>query len=296
MSTKMELEIINNWNNKIDCPTTKLFNKLNISSDAEHIGNKQFSPTSEWKKYNKQKSYAKTDIKIGNYKISLKSMNDHIMMSAKKNEAIATFMCVSNEVYKKNIPKFVNNIIDEMEDMITTAVSPTTIIQAKKLKDPIIKIAQEKHVRLQQSLEKLFDDPVFITFFLQEVLSGRLKFGDNSDGSATHILHITDKPTLHSLSDLSYISKLVNNVDFRIDFKSSKKTQGMEVGMYRYWSILQIINKQELPECVTLYENILSKIYSILKDVISYIKNNILDWSDLFSFMEIEPEITLNVK
>ena len=274
-ATEMEKQIILDWNNKISTPTTDLFKKLGLRGKAEHFGIRQFSPSAEWAQYNRQKSYSKTDIKIDSYKISLKSANDHIMMSAKKNEALATFMCVSNQLYGNKIPDIITAATKEMERMITTGVSPTTITKAKRAGDEVIAGAQREHDRIIDRIENVFDDPTFISYFIKEVLSGELKFGKNSDGSATHILHITNRPILHSLDDMDFIGETASHVDIRIDFKSVKKTQGPEYGMYRYWSILQLISKELIKDSIMYEESFLSKSFSYVLSLLSDIKQKI---------------------
>lgn len=294
MSVKeIELEIVNNWNNDISCPITLLLHREGVKGIAEHIGSKQYAPTNEWKAYNKQKSYAKTDIKIGDYKISLKTTKDHILMSAKKNEALATFMCVADELYGNHIPNIITDITKDMENMVQ-GVSPLSIAKAKKTGDETILDAQTKHAQILDSMEHMFEnDPTFHAYFVKEVLSGELKFGKDSDGSATHMIVMTKKPVLHSLDDMDFIGDVSGHVDMRIDFKSSKKVQGPENGMYRYWSCMQMISKY-LKEGVI--PSFLSKAYSFLLDIISRMKANITSWKDVFDFMEVEPNITISEK
>ena len=292
----MEKQIVDDWNNNAGTPVTDYLKQMGCRGNAEHLGNRQFSPSAEWASYNRQKSYSKTDIKIGSHKISLKSMNDHIMMSAKKNEALATFMCVSNELYENRIPSLIMNITKEMEGLITKAVSPITIVRAKKAGVPEIINAEKKHAKILDSMERIFDDPVFITAFIKEVLSGRLKFGENSDGSATHILYLRDTPTLNSLDDMSFISNVAGHVDIRIDFKSVKKTQGSEYGMYRYWSVLQMISKELIKDSVIYEESFFKKSLSFVISVLSNIRKSITSWNDLFEFLDVEPEITITLK
>jgi len=297
MTTIVENQIVNDWNNKIETPVTSYLKSLGMKGNAERIGNKQYSPTSMWHTYNSQKSLAKTDIKIGDFKISLKAMNDHIMMSAKKNEAIATFMCVADKLYGNNIPSIINSTIDDMSEMITTAVSPVSIRKAKKDGIQDILKADKKHNQILERIELTFKDPVFITYFIQEALSGKLKFGENCDGSATHILYITHKPILHDLNDMSYISNVARTVDIRIDFKSSQKIQGEERGKYRYWSVLQMISKELIKDSV-IYENsnIMTKSISFVLSILSDIKQSISTWRDVFDFLSVEPEITISIK
>jgi hypothetical protein len=296
-STQKELEIVKSWNENLDTPEVVYLKKMGCRGNAEHFGKRQFSPSGEWAQYNTQKSYSKTDIKIGNHKISLKSMNDHLVMSSKKNEAIATFMCVANELYDGKIPSLVTEITNDLEEMITKGLSPITITKAKKAGDNVIIDAQQKHADILDSVIRIFDDPVFITAFLQEVLSGRLKFGENSDGCATHLLVTRDnEPELVEIDDPAFLSRLASHVDIRIDFKSSGKTQGKDRGTYRYWSVLQMISKELIKDSVLYEDSIFKKSLSFVLSLFSKIKNYISTWGELFDFLEVEPEIKITYK
>lgn len=293
----IEKSIVDNWNTGKSCPVTDLLHSMGMKGKAEHIGSKQYPPTNEWKEWNKQKSYPKTDIKIGNNKISLKTTQDHILMSAKRNEALATFMCVANTLYDDKIPNVINNITDEMEMMITKGVLPTTVVRARKTGNPIILDADQKHSMIVDTLEKMFEnDPTFHAYFIKEVLSGELKFGSNSDASADYIVVMGNKPTIHSLDDMDFIGKIAGTVDIRVDFKSSKKTQGKEAGMYRFWSVIQMISKELIKDSVMYENSFLSKSKSFILSILSKIKQSISSWSELFTFLDVEPEITIQIK
>lgn len=292
----MEKKIVSDWNENVSTPTTTYLKEIGLRGKAEHIGGMQFSPSAEWAQYNKQKSYAKTDIKIGTYNISLKSANDHILMSAKKNEAVATFMCVANSLYESEIPNVINDLIKEMNSMITTGVSPLSIAKAKKQGSPVIVDAEKKHREIIQSVETVFNDPVFNSYFIQEVLTGKLKFGADSDGSASHILYLTHKPILHDLSNMSYISEIARTVDVRIDFKSVQKIQGAEIGKYRFWSVLQMISKVLIQDSVLYEESFISKAHSYWVSLISNIKQSVSTWEELFLFLGVSPDITIKLK
>lgn len=297
MSAKdVEKQIVSDWNNNIKTPVTNYLNQIGIKGVAEHIGNKQYSPTSEWKVYNKQKSYAKTDIKIGEYKISLKSMSDHVLMSAKQGESIATFMCVADKLYGNKIPDIINEIVKEMSGMVTTASSPVKIAQAKREGNEVIKNAEGKHASIIEKINELFDNPVFIVSVVKEILTGELKFGKNSDGCATHILYITHKPILYSLNDQKHLQDLAGEINFTMDWKSVKKTQGSDYGAYRFWSVLQIINKSLIQGNDMFESSFFSKAYSYALSVFADIKQQIINWNDIFSFLEIQPEITIKSK
>ena len=295
-ATDIEKQIVEDWNNNVTTPTTTYLKKMGCRGNAEHFGKKQFSPSGEWSQYNAKKSYSKTDIKIGDHKISLKSLEDHIVMSAKKNEAIATFMCVANEIYDKRLPYTVSVVTKEMENMITKGVSPISIAKAKKAGNIDILDAQRTHDEILDTMRHIFDDPVFHVYFLKEVLSGELKFGKDSDGSSTHILILNDKPIMYDLDDTNFLSKVANNVEIRIDFKSSKKTQGMEVGQYRYWSVLQMISREIIKDSVIYEDSMFKKSLSYILSFFSKIKSVISTWSELFTFLDVEPTITISYK
>lgn len=295
--TQKELEIVKSWNENLDTPEVVYLKKMGCRGNAKHIGKRQFSPSVMWGQYNSQKSYSKTDIKIGNHKISLKSMNDHLVMSAKKNEAVATFMCVAAELYENKIPSLVTEITNDLEEMITKGLSPVTITKAKKSGDNAILDAQQKHEEILDSINRIFDDPVFITAFLQEVLSGRLKFGENSDGSATHLLITRDnEPEMVDISDPIFLSHLASHVDIRIDFKSVRKIQGKDRGTYRYWSVLQMISKELIKDSVLYEDSIFKKSLTFVLSLFSKIKSYISTWNELFDFLEVEPEIKITYR
>lgn len=295
-ATDFEKQIVEDWNNNITTPITTYLKKMGCRGNAEHFGKIQFSPSGEWSQYNPQKSYSKTDVKIGNHKISLKSMKDHIAMSAKKNEAIATFMCVANQLYDNRLPYVVSVVTKEMERMITKGVSPISIAKAKKAGNIEILDAQRKHDEILDIMRHVFDDPVFQVYFLKEVLSGELKFGKNSNGAATHILYLNETPVLYDLEDTDFLGKLANHIEIRIDFKSSKKTQGMEVGQYRYWSVLQMISREMIKDSVMYEDSMFKKSFSYILSFFSKIKQVISTWSELFAFLDVEPNITISYK
>jgi hypothetical protein len=218
------------------------------------------------------------------------------MMSAKQGEATATFMTVANELYGNKIPELVDEIIREMKGMVTTATSPTTITQAKKNKDKIILDAENTHHLILEKINELFDDPVFMVSFMKEVLSGEYKFGPNSDASSTHMLYITHKPILIDLeNDNGHIEDMARNIDVRIDFKSVRK-EGKDFNSYRYWSVLQLINKSLIGESMSEEGSFFSGIYSYLLSLLSDLKMKLSNWVSIFDFLSIEPVITIKKK
>ncbi len=289
MTTKIEKMIVDEWNSGTKTEVVKYLKSKGFEGEAQHIGLKQFQVSKIWSTYKPGKSTAKTDIKIGDKKISLKTANDHIMMCAKQNESIATMMSVASGM-DDEFMVLLQEVSDKMKKMVS-GVSNVTISKAKKLGDPIIKDAELNNKVILDSLLKVFGNKEFKAKFIKEILSGKMKFGNLSDASADYMLYLTYKPILHDINDGNYIRDIIDTIDIRIDFKSTQKTQGPESGKYRYWSVLQIISKEFIKES-SMNEGIFNKPISFMMSIINKIKN----WFDLFYFLEIEPYIEIDIK
>lgn len=292
-ATDIEQQVVDDWNNNRLTPVTHCLKKNKVVGEAIHIGKKQYVA---WSDYKPKKSYGKTDIVIGTHRISLKSTTEHILMSAKKDEAINTFLSVSNSLYPDRLDNIVDDIVEDISKLVTAGVLTQSIIKARKSGDSQIIKADENHRELLDQITEVFNDPVFYTYFVKEALSGELKFGKDCEGSATHLLHITgSKPIFHSVDDMNFISKLASNIQIRVDFKSARKVQGPERGMYRFWSVIQLVNKSLLEEGL-IYESVIGRLRSLIMDIITYIKRKIQSWQDIFDFLEVEPVITIKFK
>jgi hypothetical protein len=294
-ATDMEKQIVDDWNNDVNSPVTIYLKNKGITGEAIHLGKKQYVG---WKQYSNKpkKTYGKTDIKIDNYKISVKTVTEHIIMSAKKDEALNTFFAVSEQLFDGKISQIVSDLSDDISDLVTSGVSPQNILKSRKSKDRQIIDGDKKHQELLSRISDVFDDPVFYSYFIREALSGELKFGSESDGSATHLLNINDDiPSLHSVDDMSFIRKMADSVIIRVDFKTSRKVQGPERGMYRFWSVIQLINKTIITDSI-MYESFVSRVRSIISEILTFLKRKIYTWKDIFDFLEVEPVITVTFK
>jgi len=290
----------------------KELKKMGISGKAEVLGASQIEVTKKWAQYWEPESVPgstktpKTDFKVGNsYKISLKTGGAAQLMSAGKNESVATFYAaiegsgVDVTGMVKRIEKAMNNL------------SPSTLAQSdltaeiKKGKDKVVVAANEAHKVLMSDMRKVFAEvPQFAYHFAKEAMTGKIKFGGN-DGTCNYFLCVSDdgsKIKLVSTSDSSYISKVAKRMKVTVRFKStSEKIKGGKTGRYRYWSAVALI-VDKLTEEISAYDgqvltegiigNIWNKVMSFVKTLVSGIVEWISQsWKNVMEFLGMEPDV-----
>ena len=217
-------------------------NNLTGGSGAKQLGSSS-SPLSEfWKSHGAVNTTPKTDIIIGDKKISLK-VGPSQLMSGAGNELTATFYAAL-----KNSPNVRKEIIDDITDTIKKVfVKGTTksgnVRQAKqKGDDPILNTAVDKMGDLKKDIKNFFDNnPEFLTNFAYEAATGEEKFGGNN-GTADYILSISSNyknGKLHKI-DKSYAKELAGKMKLDISMKSgSQKLAGVKTGKYNYFTVLR---------------------------------------------------------
>jgi hypothetical protein len=217
-------------------------NNLTGGSGAKQLGSSS-SPLSEfWKSHGAVNTTPKTDIIIGDKKISLK-VGPSQLMSGAGNELTATFYAAL-----KNSPNVRKEIIDDITNTIKKVfVKGTTksgnVRQAKqKGDDPILNTAVDKMGDLKKDIKNFFDNnPEFLTNFAYEAATGEEKFGGNN-GTADYILSISSNyknGKLHKI-DKSYAKELAGKMKLDISMKSgSQKLAGVKTGKYNYFTVLR---------------------------------------------------------
>jgi len=297
-ATQIEREIVKGINGEsVDAevqPILDYLHSFNIHGPATHIGLKQFNVTDEWSEHNPGKSLPKTDLIIRDMKVSMKSKDRYQIMNANRNESLAVFTTVADNMglIKSKVSK---DIINNLQDFVLHAVSKSTVGKARST-DPVMLAAQETHTELTKNLEILFsNNNQFKRAFVREVLTGEMKFGTSSDASATHILTITPNEMVLAPIDEKYISRVSSNVMLNVSF-SSAASRGIEAkGKYRYWSVIRMI-VDHLYESKLIYANgrMNESAVSYLRDIINNIIKMFTSVSNMLSFMELEPTITLS--
>lgn len=306
LSVKLEREIVNGLNglevsDAWARSVVSFLQDFGGTGSATWLGSKKYDVTPEWAQFNPGKSPAKTDFTFGGMNISLKSSDRYQILNANKNESLALFTLVADEIslIKSRAYKLV---LDCLQNFVLHAVSNTTIGKAKSTNDPLILTAQSYHSELSKQLELLFsNNPTFKERVIHEVLSGTLKFGTSSPARATHILSTTPSSeiVLSALSDKRFISRVSSNVILNVSFSSSASKGLGNTGKYRYWSVIRMIvdglfeetNKQKLFYANgTLNEGAIDFIRKIVTHLKSMFEKSI---SNILDFLQLEPVLVI---
>ena len=243
-ATQKEREIVKGVNGEETDPEIQpildYLHRFNIHGPAKHMGLKLFPVSDRWSEYNPSKSLPKTDLIIGDMKISMKSKDRYQIMDANRNESLAIFNNVSEDMQliKSKVSK---DILNNLQNFVLHAVAKSTVGKARST-DPVMQEASKTHAELTKNLEIMFsNNTLFKRNFVREVVSGMIKFGVDSEASATHILSVTPNEMVLAPIDDAFVSKLAGNVQIDVSF-SSAASRGIEAkGKYRYWSVIRMI-------------------------------------------------------
>ncbi len=237
---------------KQNITTTELAEKISTAEVNENwAGNKYGEP--------------KTDVKIGNYKISLKYGPAQIMSSSPeeiKSVLDVATSHINNKPILNKIKNTLNKLIeyqknggiiakkltikDKYIDILTGEEKVKGISDIFDSDSLYLKIKEIKkiHKQLQNYFIKLFNDKTIKHKFIEEALTGKMKY-DGNDGSATHILGFSKKDNKHIFKSFNYdtIKEISNMSNISMSFKSSGsiKTKEDPKGKRLAWSVLRII-------------------------------------------------------
>lgn len=307
-STGMENAIVLSWNGgdlskyekqkEMAMKTVEYLKGKGLSGKAEHLTG--YYPTTKkwWDDLKGSKtSSSKTDLKIGDARISLK-VGSAQLMSGGKEEAKATLYAVSSILQHKEA-------IDEISKIIDTfvhGIADNTVGKARKY-DDLIKKGDEIHKQLNESLTNLFNNnSKFKIDFLREAISGAIKFGDKTDACANYILSLKDKQPYLKYIDDSTIKSIASHIKVNTSYKTDSMG-GKNIGKYSYRSALRILvskitEELEHTDINTLNENMLTDFWQKIKDFVTDLMNKIKDYlstsiQNVFSFLEIEPIVEM---
>jgi hypothetical protein len=215
---------------------------LTGGSGAKQLGASSLSTTEFWKSHGAVNTTPKTDIIIGDKKISLK-VGPSQLMSGAGSELTATFYAAlknSPEVKKE----VVDNIVDTIKKVFVKGTTKSGNVRQAKQKgdDPTLNMAVDKMGDLKNDIKNFFNNnPEFLTSFAYEAATGEEKFGGN-EGTADYILSISSNyknGKLHKI-DRSYAKELANKMKLDISMKSgSQKLAGVKTGKYNYFTVLR---------------------------------------------------------
>ena len=288
-AVEYEHEIARAFRGDIDTKNPKIYNaSVNIvnqlkklpnaprGDNAIQLGASSLPLTQEWKKWGGKDTTPKTDIILGNHKVSLKIGKASQLMSGGKGDATATIMSIlvrhpgTEEIQRQAIELF-----DGFVKRAVTKEKGTTAELLKTGKDENVVLLNELHLKATNLFNSYFEtnQDIYVDV-VQEAMAGEIKFGGN-DGTADHILAASKdgkKVIYHSTYDRNYVSKVAKQANIRVKFKTdSQKIKGKKTGYTVYRSAFGLLlNKMVEAKSLgyrknVLHENIKSKIDNYLK-------------------------------
>jgi len=311
----------------------KIIKSLKLNGDGSFPKN-SYSASSKWNKYfgpggaKGATLTPKTDLFIGRKRISLKSGSGGArLMSGSPNEARATFYSAAEKAGLTS-DKMIKNLSKHMENLLSSTNmaqlgikgSKTDLKKAGKFASiQILKKADAAHHAFKNDLREVFKaSSKFANAFTFEAMTGDIKFGHNSNGTAEYFL-VTDyqgNAQLHNaFSDSAYVKKIASQVQPDVGFKSSQNVSAQlksptnpkgKSGYYTFFSAvglsIKMITEEEINKGLLLNEGI----FDFFKRVFNRVKNWLSNfWSgvkkaigdkleDLLAFMTLEPQIRFN--
>ena len=310
----------------------KIIKSLKLSGKGSFPKN-SYPATDEWSSYFGPRGAKgstltpKTDLLIGNKRISLKT-GDAQLMSGGPPEARATFYTAAKKSNTlktkliKDLGKHMDNLLPTTDlSKIGVKGSKTDLEKAGKFAEvEILKKADDAHQAFKKDLRDAFSkNPAFAEAFTFEAMTGNTKFG-KSIGTAEFFL-VTDydgNAKIHNaFKDSSYVKKIAKQVKPDVKFKSTQNTSSQlksptnpkgKTGFYTFWSAVgvgvKMVVQEEVEKGPMLNEGILDMIkraYNKAKDWLSNfwdkVKKMVGDtWDSLLSFMALEPVVKFNNK
>ncbi len=230
--------------------------------------------TEFWKSQGATNKTSKTDVVLGDKKISVKVGNSQLM-SGGKNESLATFYAAAKKVPNILNTKEAKAVLDTFDKFVEVGYTKSGGVEAglKSGKDKVLSAGDKAHKEMAGKLEELFNkSPEFKIAFAQEAMSGYEKFGPNSIGSANYVLSTNpdfSNAKLHSTKDKGYAAKIADQMKLTVRFKSSsEKLKGEKTGRYRFWSVVSLIS-----DPTKLKEGVMDTIKSYISKVRDFIDN-----------------------
>ena len=280
--------------------------KLGVS-DLKQLGASVLPITGEWSKWGATNRTPKTDLIDGKKHISLKKAGGSQLMSAGKEEAIATVNAAMSTYGDSSTGnRRIKEITSLLEKKMVKLSEKSTIQSLEKLKKKGNLSDSERALlneldkarlsakEINSELDKLFSDKVFKSHFCFEAATGRVKFGSSSQGVANSIVTFTDTGKITDILQLDSAdgagSVLSRGNNFYVSFKTSsgsasylalrsKKLSKKELGNLVAEETFHGIIHEELSKGGLLLEDVqqldefalLSKLAGKAKDVTSNI-------------------------
>ncbi len=223
--------------NELVCKAAKnALQKMAISkaTKLEHFGKSNCPVTVFWKSFypnGKEGSSVrtpKTDVKVGNSRISIKYGKNSQLMSGGPSEASAV-CCAAAEaagVHKK-VAETLRGKIEEMARSVKTYTDITTAL--KEGKDSILNRYNEINKEVMELVRKEFaTNPHFQIEWIREALTGKAKFGANSPACANKLLATNETGSI-VVYDSTSSDELCKKLASRASLQVRMKTDGVKI-------------------------------------------------------------------
>lgn len=279
---------------------------------AEQYGRAKSGLTPFWKSHGATDTTPKTDILIGDMRISLK-IGMAQLMSGGKSESTATFYAAVNDssatISKDPQYEITKNIL---EDFVTTSLAPGQLRPIiKSGENELVNKGEKAHKEAMSEMGKLFENNRdFKIAFAREAMSGYQKYGRTSLAAAEWMLvanHDGSGVQVHSVEDDGYCARIADKMKLQARFKtSSRKLKGVKTGEYNFWSVISLIVNAMDEETYShvgepLNELNLAKIASKIKRKVSGVLGKITGFfragiKKALSFLSADPDIKVRTK
>jgi hypothetical protein len=276
---------------------------------AEQYGRAKSGLTEFWKSHGATDTTPKTDILIGDKRLSLKIGNAQLM-SGGKSESTATFYAAM-ENSQINESAQIQNVMSILENFVTASLAPSQLRPIiKSGENELVNKGEKAHKEIMAELGKLFqENKQFKIEFAREAMSGFMKYGQNSNASAEFMVvsdHSGSSTKIKSVYDDVYCEKIADKMRLQARFKtSSRKIGGEKTGEYNFWSVVSLIvnamDEEVQQSGDTLNENafmrVFQKVRGKLTGLIIKAKSLIKKASkNLLKFFGTEPEIKVKTE
>jgi hypothetical protein len=284
----------------------------NAGAKAEQYGRAKSTLTSFWKSFGASDTTPKTDILIGNKRLSLK-IGLAQLMSGGQAESMATFYAALNSTPElKKEPQF-QKVNEVFESFVKSTLAPSQLRPIiKKGDNPVVNAAEIAHKNCMKELGLLFEQSAkFKIAFAREAMSGYEKYGSKSNSAAEFMVvatHDGSNVSIHSIDDDAYCEKIANKMKLQARFKTSGRVLTSfksgsnpkgKTGEYNFWSVVSLIVDAMETKNESLDEGFLDrmkkKVKSIASKVIGGVKNFLTKKvSNLFKFLSAIPSISVS--
>ena len=277
----------------------------NENTKAEQYGRAKSSLTSFWKSYGATDTTPKTDILIGNKRLSLK-IGLAQLMSGGRAESSATFYAALKSTPNLSRTKQFKTTANIFESFVKSTLAPGQLRPIiKKGNNPVVNAAEKAHKDCMKELGILFEsNSDFKIAFAREAMSGYEKYGQKSN-SAAEFMVVASKDgrsvSIHSVNDDKYCMQIANKMRLQARFKTSGRVVNKQkTGEYNFWSVVSlIVDAMAASESEALNEGILDVIKRKAKSLYSNIISKILNFIQsgiqrMMKFLGLTPEINVN--